>query len=75
MAQEKSNEEFNPVVVVAIDVGTARSGYSYAFVKEPKEIVCEQSADSNVKQLTAVLLRADLSFVALYRFSIIMRTA
>jgi len=57
--------EFTPSVVVGIDVGTARSGFSFAFVKRPGEIVCEQKNCSNTKTLTAVLLKAsDLSFVA-----------
>lgn len=61
---ESSAAQFNPSVIVGIDLGTARSGYSYALVKRPKEIVCEQPGSGNLKQLTAVLLRSDMQFVA-----------
>ncbi len=41
-----------PTVIVGIDVGTSRSGYSYALVKRPNEIVCDQERGGQLKDLT-----------------------
>jgi hypothetical protein len=67
----------NPLVVVAIDLGTSGSGSAYALLSQPKEIHCEQHVSGTsgsgragggggaMKVPTCVLLRAkDLSFVA-----------
>lgn len=53
-------------VVVAIDFGTCRSGYGFASVKQPTQIICEQKWPNRIPSLktrTDVLLRPDLSLV------------
>ena len=58
----------NPIVVVAIDLGTSRSGTAYALFNRPGDIHCEQQSGGigmGAKVPTCILLRAsDLSFVA-----------
>lgn len=53
--------KINPVYIIGIDLGTARSGYSYSHIRE--ERVSAHQGNENPKELTAILLNQDLSVV------------
>lgn len=52
---------FSPRAVVAIDFGTSRSGYAFAFYNEPDEIYSQQTwaggQTHHLKTLTNVLIK------------------
>jgi hypothetical protein len=61
--QARSNEE---LLVVSIDFGTRGTGYAYAFVDRPEQVVPKQpgGANDDQKALTCVLLDKDGGLLA-----------
>ena len=54
-----------PLAILAIDFGTARSGCAYAYCNDPHRILTDQSsARGNVKVLTAILFDPAKKFKA-----------
>jgi hypothetical protein len=63
-----SNEQFKPVAVVAIDLGTTSSGYAFSFTREPhiihvmRRLEDGKSGVSNRKVPTVILFAPDGTF-------------